>query len=405
MSRGKAAVILVAVTMAAAGCSGTGGESHAPGTIGSGAVPPTPAPGPVQVPVTGVPTPSGNLVTLAGQARSLETTAPLAGLTSVHLTGASELTGSGDVVDRTGRDLGSGTLRVVGTDVSVTGPGIQLSSRVRVQPGQVTVGATTLTLAGLSTISAAIMTFQPSPPPSPPPSSTAPGPTTTIPPPVQVSGPVRVQAGTFQITGTSLRLVDAPTDLHLTSSETDLSWAGTGAITTGAGPIQAGYLGVRAQQLDATVRRGPAAVDVRGTALALQVFANGVPQLRTPARFDVLSTHATSGFLGKRRAFVWTPRNLGSTYDMTILRIRPGNPAAGNVHIGLQPMPPMFGGDAHALVGADTRGLKSGDLIDSLIARNGDDKRTIGYDGPAGVNLVLIIEGNFDPIVVSVTTS
>jgi hypothetical protein len=52
----------------------------------------------------------------------------------------------------------------------------------------------------------------------------------------------------------------------------------------------------------------------------------------------------------------------------------------------------------------DTGGLKSGDPIDSLIARNGDDKRSIGYDAPAHTLLVLVVEGNFDPITVTVQT-
>ena len=99
-----------------------------------------------------------------------------------------------------------------------------------------------------------------------------------------------------------------------------------------------------------------------------------------------------------------TLRNLGNTYDMAILSIHPGNVAARGVHIGLRPMPPMFGGESHALVGGDTAGLKSGDAIDSLVARHGDDKRSLGYDAAPGVALVLVVQGNFDPITVTVTT-
>jgi hypothetical protein len=207
-----------------------------------------------------------------------------------------------------------------------------------------------------------------------------------------------------QISGSGLRLVDAPVDLSVASGEADLSWAGTGSITTGQGPLQATYLGVRAQQLQAKLHRTSSEVDVEGTGLALQAYANGVPQLRVPARIDVLSSGATTGLLGHRHAFVWTPRNLDNTYDMAILSIRPGNAAAAGVHVGLLPMPAMFGGESHALVGGDTAGLKSGGAIDSLIARHGDDKRSIGYDAPPGVPLVLIIQGNFDSITVTVTT-
>ena len=112
----------------------------------------------------------------------------------------------------------------------------------------------------------------------------------------------------------------------------------------------------------------------------------------------------TTGFLARRHAFVWTPRNLDNTYDMAILSIHPGNAAARGVHLGLLPMPAMFGGEPHALVGGDTAGLKGGDTIDSLVARHGDDKRSIGYDAPPGVPLVLIVQGNFDTITVTVTT-
>ena len=349
--------------------------------------------------------PSGsNLVTLDGNARSVETTSAVGGLSSVHLAGSSVLTGSGDVIDHSGRHLGTGTLRTAGSDLVVAGPGIQLSARLRVQPGQVTItgGSATLTLAAPSTVTASSLTFQP---PAPPASSTTNPPVaTTVPPPFSVAGPVTIAAGSVSVAGTSLRYVDAPIDIKLTPSEADLSWAGTGSISTASGRIEAPYLGVRAQQLDVSLHRGSGSVAVRGTGLALQAFANGVPQLRTPASVEILSTHATTGFLGHRPAFAWTPRNLGSTYDMAILRIRPGNSAAGGVHIGLRPMPPMFGGEPHALVGGDTSGLKGGDAIDSLIARHGDDKRSVGYDAAAGVQLVLIVEGNFDPITVTITT-
>lgn len=188
----------------------------------------------------------------------------------------------------------------------------------------------------------------------------------------------------MQVIGTDLRLVDAPTDLVVSSSEADLSWAGSGSITTAQGPLQTTDLGVRAQQLHVSLHRAAAEVDVHGTGLALQAYANGAPQLRTAARIDILSTGATTGVLGKHHAFVWTPRNLGNTYDMAITSIHPVNAAAGGVYVGLAPMPPMFGGEPHALVGGDTAGLKGGIAIDSLIARHGDDKRSIGYDTPAG---------------------
>ena len=352
---------------------------------------------------------SGNLVTLAGQARSVETTAALGGLGSIHLSGPSVLTVTADVTDGAGVHHGVGTLTAQGSDLVVAGTGPQLRGRLVVRPGSVTVDAPAIDATGSVTVTAAKLTFQ-APTPAPPTTnagSTAATTTVPPPPPVTLEGPVTLQAAgtvTPMVSGTGLRVVDAPADLHVSSTEADLSWAGPGSITTEDGrPIQAHFLGVRAQQLGATLHRSPKQVDVRGTGRALQAYADGVPQFRTPARFDVSSTRATTGFLRHRRAFVWTPRNLGSTYDMAILRIRPGNAAAGSVHIGLQPMPAMFGGEPHSAVGADTSGLEGGDRIDSLIARNGDDKRSIGYDAPPGSVLVLVIEGNFEPITVTIT--
>jgi hypothetical protein len=348
----------------------------------------------------------------------VETTATVTGLSSVHLSGSSVLTATADVIDDRGHDLGSGTLTANGTDVVVSSTSLQLTSRLRVQPGQVIVnngaaGTIGIGFSGTATATSAHLTFQP-PPATPAAPAVTPAPaagspatvvaTTTVPPPVAVTGPVTIRADGLQISGADLHLVNPPTDFDLTSSEADLSWAGSGSLTTAAGPLQAAYLGVRAQQLHATVDRAAAEVDVHGSGLALQAFADGVPQLRVPARVDILSRGATTGFLVTKHAFVWTPRNLANTYDMAILSIRPANAAAGGVHLGLQPMPPMFGGEPHASVGGDTAGLKSGDAIASLIARHGDDKRTIGYDAAPGVPLVLVIQGNFDPITVTVTT-
>lgn len=410
-----------ALALLATGCRGTpvlSGSNLTPLTTapasasgspagGPGAAAPDGSPAPVQAPVPGAG--DDNLVTLDGKARSVETTATITGLSSVHLSGTPTLTASGEVTDHAGHLLGSGTLRADGSDVTVAGTNVQLASRLRVQPGGVTAssGSVGLAFSGSATIAAGRITFQPPAPPAP---TTAAGsaPTapvsTTVPPPVAVAGPVTIRSSGVQIAGADLRWVDAPADLGVSSSEADLSWAGSGSITTSHGPIQSTYLGVRAQQLQATLHRSSSAVDVHGTGLALQAYANGVPQLRVPARIDILSTGATTGFLGYRHAFVWTPRNLGNTYDMAILSIHPGNAAAGGVHIGLLPMPAMFGGEPHASVGGDTAGLKGGGAIDSLIARHGDDKRSIGYDAARGVPLVLIIQGNFDPITVTVTT-
>ena len=365
-------------------------------------------PGQSAVPGSG----DNNLVSLDARARSVETTAAVSGLGAVHLSGASVLTATGDLVDHDGRDLGPGSLRAESADVVVTaasGASLQIAGLLRVQPTAVTASGVSVSFSRSATVASSYLTFQPQARPPATPGAASGAPTTvaaatTVPPPVPVTGPVTLNGTGLQISGSGLQLLDAPTDLSVSSPEADLSWAGSGSIVTSEGPLRATFLGVRAQQLRATLHRTKADIEVHGAGLALQAYADGVPQLRTPARIDVLSTGATTGFLGRRHAFVWTPRNLGNTYDMAILSIRPGNAAARGVHVGLRPMPPMFGGEPHALVGGDTAGLKGGDAIDSLVARHGDDKRSIGYDAPPGVPLVLIVQGNFDPVTVTVTT-
>ncbi|MDQ1429145.1 MAG: hypothetical protein QOK39_2621 [Acidimicrobiaceae bacterium] len=414
-------VVLAAVILVAAGCRTTPVESGAtlgqPAAVVKGG---SAGGGTSSSPQTLATVPGGgdNEVTLGATARSVESTATITGLRSAHFSGTPLLTATGEVTDHAGHVLGTGTLRADGGDVAVTAGDLQVTGLMRIQPGQVTATGGSVTVgvtgSGPATVAASRLTFQPPTPPPPapavPPPTPAGTPTTAPPataapvPPVAIAGPVTVRAASVGITGSSLRFVDAPADVAVSSPEADLSWAGSGAITTGHGPIQATYLGVRAQRLQATIHRTASEVDVAGNGLALQAYANGVPQFRVAARIDVLSSGATTGFLGHRHAFVWTPRNLDNITDMAILSIRPGNAAASGVHLGLHPMPPMFGGEPHAPVGGDTAGLAGGDGIDSLIARHGDDKRSIGYDAPPGVQMVLVVQGNFDPITVTFTS-
>ncbi len=409
----RAVAVGAALALLATGCRGGsainagGGPTNSPGCSPLATASP---------PQTAVASPgANNQVALDGTARSVETTAALSGLRSVQLAGTSTVTATGEVVDHTGRDLGLGSLQAQGTDVTVSGASLQITSRMRVQPGAVTLNdgsdgtdaPVQVSFAGPATVASAGLTFQPPPPPAPNTPAPPPGsPTTTVPPPVAIAGPVTVRTTDqlLAVAGSDLRLVDPPADLSVSSPEADLSWAGSGSITTAQGPVQAPYLGVRAQQLQATLLRRSGQVDVRGGGRALQVYANGLPQVQVAARIDVLGTGATTGFLERRPAFVWTPRNLDSTYDMAILSIRPANRAACGVSLGLLPMPPMFGGEPHALTGGDTAGLERGDAIDSLIARDGNDKRSIGYNAPSGAPLVLIVQGNFAPITVTVTS-
>lgn len=325
--------------------------------------------------------------------RSVEVAGPVTGLHTLRLPAAPAISIVSSATDAAGGALGRGTLHIGAGQVTFAADDLVVNTRLRIQAdGAHTSAPLFLRANGPVTVTAAQLGFVAA---SPSGDGAA----------AALTGPVRVELGgsATAIVAVDVAVADLPDQLHLSSNEADLSWAGRGFLAVGGAPVmRAEYLGLRAQDLDVLVQRGSGTFTVAGRARALQAFADGVPQLRTTARIDVVRLDRRVGIFTSHPAFTWVPRNLGGTYDMAILRVRPGNDVSRGVRLGLLPMPPMFGGEAHPPVGGVTDGLHGGGAIDSLIARHGDDERDVGYDAPPGSHLVLVVEGNFATITVDV---
>ena len=245
-----------------------------------------------------------NMVTIDAQARSVETTAAATGLSAVHLSGTSVLTATGEVVDRSGRSLGNGSQPAEGTDVLVTAcSSLELTGQLRVQPSLVSAsGGLGVSFAVSATVASAHLTFQPPAPLAP--AAPAPGSgsasattvatTTTVPPPVPVAGPVILKATSLQISGRACAWWMLPADLTVSSSEADLSWAGSGSIITSHGPLQANLISGASRATPR--RRAPHQRQRRGP--WHRIGAAGLRQRCAPiavhrgAQIDVLSTGA-----------------------------------------------------------------------------------------------------------------
>jgi hypothetical protein len=162
--------------------------------------------------------------------------------------------------------------------------------------------------------------------------------------------------------------------------------------------------------------RAADAVQLTGSGPAQQVFVDGQPVLHTTATIERLRTDITvhTGDTNQTTYVTWAPRDTGQ-FGMCILRVSPRSGHAEWVNLGLQHMPPMFGGEQHSPTGGDTSGLgDSGrlfggpDAIDSFIGVGDADRRDLSLSVPKdttpGVYTIEIaIEGNFDPVVFSMT--
>jgi hypothetical protein len=253
----------------------------------------------------------------------------------------------------------------------------------------------------------------------------------TTQPPVAVSPGARIKAsnGEVEVRGAAT-WTDAPTHLSLTGDKLrhDLSWAGTGHVTGDGVDSQATFTGLRLLDVDAALDRRGASVTVGGEADVAQVYADGVPLLRTTATVGLLhdaggvfrTPEALQVAAGQRGRFIWAPRNTGRV-DMNIMRIRPATADAAWVALRLETAPPMWGGEPHAGVGGDTTGLSdkgTGGLfgprraapIDATLGAGKADRREIAFDVPASAAkgphvLALVLEGNFEPMRVEVTVT
>jgi hypothetical protein len=340
------------------------------------------------------------------------------------------------VVSVDGRDLGDGVVSATGAGAGVRSGGrdLRLDAAVRVVRGTVIVSGGTLSGAPVVTVRG-VLSFSPTPKQTNSSASSAP-PTTAAPVPLASGAKVtpRSVAGGDQpvaeISGANLEWTDAPSQLTVRADRVrhDLSWAGTGHIIGGGVDVAPEFNGLRLTAVDATITRHGASSDVNGTAAVVQVYADGLPKLRTTASIGLRQDaggifrvpEALTVPAGQRGRFIWAPRNTGRA-DMNILRIRPASPDASWVAVRLETAPPMWGGEPHAGVGGDTTGLSaqgSGGLfrsdkaarIDATLGSGKADRREIAFDVPGGAVrgqhvLRVVLEGNFDPITVEVTVT
>jgi hypothetical protein len=339
---------------------------------------------------------------LEATARSVAFQGTIGQLTSVRLAGASTASFSGKVADGTGKTLGDGFVDASGGEMTVSGTRLLVDAA----DGELHLAgsdarflgfgaASDLVLvrgSGRLTLDAPSITFRPD-------KGRA----------VPVTGPLTFELRddrgvVFRAQG-DLTWLDPPPVLRLTGTarhRTTLSWAGEGVVRAAGREHRAVHLGVKASRLDATLeRRGDGLAYVRGNASLLQAYVDGLPVLPGRGRVRV---KAEPGKVprGTRGWFTWAPENDGPT-DMTILRIRPDNPEAAWVSLGLDRLPAMCGGEMCEPRGGDTTGFTRGKGINSVIVPGTGDERGISFrvphDAALGMHqLAIVVEGNFDPI-------
>ena len=211
--------------------------------------------------------------------------------------------------------------------------------------------------------------------------------------------------------------LDAPPSMEFHATD-QFSWAGSGDIAVDGQHLSGEFLGAMSQpgSLTVTLTRTPDVVQVVGSGAVQQVFVEGQPVLRTTAQVDRLRSDITvhAGDNNDSTYVTWAPRNTG-TFGACILRISPRSGHAEWVNLGLQHMPPMFGGEQHEQVGGDTSGLGDNgrlfggpDAIDSFISVGDADRRDLSVSVPAGTPagvypIEIALEGNFDPVIFSMT--
>jgi hypothetical protein len=197
----------------------------------------------------------------------------------------------------------------------------------------------------------------------------------------------------------------------------EFSWAGSGEIDVVGQQLTGEHLGAMGF-FRVTLNRGPDTVELTAAGAAQQVFVDGQPALKTTAFIDRLRPDITvhAGDSNQSAYVTWAPRDIGP-FGVCILRIAPRSGHAEWVNVGLQHMPPMFGGEPHDPVGGDTSGMGDGgrvfggaDAIDSFIGVRDTDRRDLSVSvppdtAPGVYTIEFAIEGNFDPVVFSMTVT
>lgn len=355
---------------------------------------------------------------IQGSARSVIFEGRVLSLGSVNLDGIEQLSVDGEVLDSGGTVIGRGTVEATG-NAHVTGAAIELATAgLRFRPGQPALAAAvaggrthlSITAPGPVQLNGGQLRFRPR---------------EGQPEPRAISGPVTVRpdAGSVdaRIEGEQVRWLDVPEQLalaHPGSGRATLSWAGEGTIEAQeVGTVSASFLGIKAERLQGELSQAGGALLITATASLRQVYANGLPQLRTTGAAVVKEVRGAPA--GERAWFRWAPENRGQ-HDMTITRIAPGNGAGGWVNLALDQLPEMCGGEMCPRHGGDTAGLgkkgsggflgigsRSAQPIDAVILPGTGDESEVSIDIPAGTPpgeqvVSLILEGNFDPVRVEV---
>lgn len=341
--------------------------------------------------------------TAEATARAVAYEGGIVDLPSLTLAGAPRLRTHGEVADAAGAPLGKGSLAAAGGTLGLAGAGLAVDlayGELRLAGGTARLlhrapGFSLATVAAPRLIvTATTLSFTPD----------------GASQPRQLAGPVTVvvDGGTSDVEATGdVEWTDPPPVVRLEGrrARTTLSWAGTGVVRSGDMEHRAGYLGIKASSLRGSAERTGADVRLVVDADLLQVYADGVPKLPGKGRVRVKSRPGKVP-RGTGGSFTWAPENDGHT-DFVMTRIRPGNAEAGWVSLGLDPLPAMCGGEPCPKLGGDTSGFRKGRPINAVIIPGTGDERTISFlvpiDAALGAHrIVLVVEGNFEPIEVVV---
>jgi hypothetical protein len=213
-----------------------------------------------------------------------------------------------------------------------------------------------------------------------------------------------------------VRWLDPPSSMTF-ENVAEFSWAGSGEIGVADQHLTGEHLGLMGS-LSVQLTRSADAIQVAGSGATQQAFVNGQPALKTTATIDRLRADITAhaGDSNDATYVTWAPRDTGP-FGMCILRIAARSGHAEWVNVGLQHLPQMFAGEIHEPIGGDTSGLGDNgrffggaDAIDSFIGVGDADRRDLSLSVPLdtapGIYTVEIaIEGNFDPVLFSMTVT
>lgn len=344
--------------------------------------------------------------TIEATARSIRFQGVLSELGTLRLTGTPSASFAGEVVDGAGTSLGRGSLSATGTDLSLTGTKLRVEfgeaelhlggDEVRFVNGSPRFEFLRVKANGRITLAAPTISFT---------KEGAGAAATPLQAPVTLVPTENTQGGVGVRAEDDLVWADAPSTVRLTGTRrvrTTLSWAGDGVVRASGAEHRAVHLGVKASELDVTAERaGGGVFRLRGRAALLQAYVDGMPVLRAQGRVQVKSKPGQVP-RGGRGWFTWAPENDGAT-DMAIVRIRPDNPEASWVSLGLYRLPSMCGGEVCEPRGGDTTGFTRGRGINAVIIPGTGDERDISFRVPNDAALgrheiAIVVEGNFEPI-------